>query len=86
MKIYLIPVTVGTRGGGLQGNLRYIDKYIERELGRSGFKSSFNELHLSIAYLLLYNTPGTAFTESNYKNYYDTLPYSRFDRKIRSSM
>jgi len=81
MKIYLIPVTVGTRGGGLQGNLRYIDKYIERELGRSGFKSSFNELHLSIAYLLLYNTPGTAFTESNYKNYYDTLPYSRFDRK-----
>ncbi len=84
MKIYLTPKTVATSGGGLRGNLQYLDRFIQSELDKSNFQSSFNELWLSIAYPAMYVTSGSAGMENAFNQYCETLPYSRMNRKLKT--
>lgn len=84
MKIYLTPRTVGTSGGGLRGNLQYLDRLIQSELDKSNFQSSFNELWLSISYPAMYVVSGAAGMEVTFNQYYETLPYSRMNRKFKT--
>ena len=84
MKIYLTPRTVGTSGGGLRGNLQYLDRLIQSELNKSNFQSSLNELWLSISYPALYVVPEIIGMEVTFTKYYDALPYSRMNRKFKT--
>jgi hypothetical protein len=83
MKIYLSPLTLATSGGGLKGDLRNFDSYIQRELDHSGFESSFEEIRLSIAYPPMYVAPGTATQLDNFLKNYTTFPYVRLDRRYK---
>jgi hypothetical protein len=83
MKIYLSRSTAGTYGGALNGNLRYLDRFIQNELNNSGFKSSFEELWLTISYPPMYVLPGIAGMEVSFMEYYRTLPYSRLNRRFK---
>lgn len=84
MKIYLHPTTVGRTGGPLNGNLKYLDSYIQSELDRSGFQSSFDGLWFGISFMPLYISPGIANMEEGYRSFYDSLPYSRLNRKNKT--
>ena len=84
MKIYLSPRTVGTSGGGLKGNLQYLDRLIQNELDKSNFQSSFNELWLSLACPAMYVVPGIVGMEVTFSKYYQTFPYSRMNRKFKT--
>lgn len=84
MKIYLTPRTVGTSGGGLNRNLKYLDRLIQSELDKSSFQSSFNELWLGISYPAMYVVPGIVGMEVTFNKYYETLPFSRMNRKFKT--
>jgi hypothetical protein len=84
MKIYLSPKTVGTSGGGLNGNLKYFDRLIQSELDKSSFQSSFNELWLGIFYPAMYVVQGIVGMEITFNKYYETLPFSRMNRKFKT--
>lgn len=84
MKIYLYPNTVGRYGGKLNGNLEYLDSYIQIELEKSGFQSSFNKFELTLSYPPMYILPGIVGMETTFNNYYETLPYSRLNRKYKT--
>lgn len=81
MKIYLSPNTAGRYGGALNGNLRHLDRFIQNELTNSEFKSSFEELWLTLSYPPMYVLPGVVGMEVTFKKYYDTFPYSRLNIK-----
>lgn len=83
MKIYLRPLTVGSSGGGLKGNLKNLDSIIQSELDSSGFESSFDELWLSIAYPPMYLPSGGASMIDIFRNNYEGFPYSRFSRRYK---
>jgi hypothetical protein len=83
MKIYFTPTTAGRSGGWLNGNLRHLDRFIQTELGKAGFHSSFDELWLTLSYPPLYVLPGVVGIEKGFMEYYDKLPYSRLDRKYK---
>ncbi len=83
MKIYLSPNTAGRSGGALNGNLRHLGRYIQMELNKAGFKSSFDELWLTLSYPPMYVLPGVVGMEITFKKYYDTFPYSRLNRKYK---
>ncbi|GAA3924694.1 hypothetical protein [Hymenobacter algoricola] len=84
MKIYLSPRTVGISGGGLKGNLQYLDRLIQSELDKSNFQSSFNELWLSLSYPAMYVVPDIVGMEITFNKYYETFPYSRMNRKFKT--
>jgi hypothetical protein len=84
MKIYLSPNTAGRHGGALNGNLRYLDRFIQNELNNSGFKSSFDEFWLTLSYPPMYVLPGAVGMEITFKKYYDTFPYSRLNRRYKT--
>ncbi|WP_309609263.1 hypothetical protein [Flavobacterium sp.] len=81
MKIHLSPNTAGRSGGKLNGNLRYFSEFIEIELKKAKFKTSFEELWLNFAYPPMYVLPGVIGMEITFKKYYDSFPYSRLNRK-----
>lgn len=81
MKIYLSPNTAGRAGGKLNNNLQYLDRYIQSELNKSEFKSTFEEFWLTLSYPPMYVLPGIVGMEIAFKNYYETLPYTRLNRK-----
>lgn len=83
MKIYLSKSTVGRYGGGLNLNLNFFDRFIQSELDKSGFKSSFEELWLTIAYPPLYILPGIVGMEMDFYKNYETFPYSRLNRRYK---
>lgn len=83
MKIYLSPNTAGRYGGALNGNLRHLDRFIQNELTNSEFKSSFEELWLTLSYPPMYVLPGVVGMEVTFKKYYDTFPYSRLNRRYK---
>ncbi|MFT3680168.1 MAG: hypothetical protein QM791_07830 [Ferruginibacter sp.] len=84
MKIYLTPRTAGTGGGGLKGNLQYFDRLIQSELDKANFQSSFNEFSLGLFYPAMYIVPGISGMEVAFNQYYETLPYSRMNRKFKT--
>jgi hypothetical protein len=81
MKIYLSTSTVGRSGGGFKNNLNFFEGVIKDRFDNSGFKSSFEELWLTLAYPPMYILPGILGMEKRFKEFYDELPYSRFSRK-----
>lgn len=81
MKINITPKTVGRYGGVLQGNLRFLPRAVQSSLEDAGFVSTFEELHLSLAYPPMYVLPGVVTMVSQYFEHYNTLPHSRLDRK-----
>lgn len=83
MKIFLTPSTVGRYGGGLNGNLRYLDNLIENELTQLSFESSFEELLLTLCYPPMYILPGIVGMEIDFNKRYEKLPYSRIDRRYK---
>ena len=83
MKIYLSPNTAGRYGGALNGNLQHLDRFIQNELNNSEFKSSFDELWLTLSYPPMYVLPGVVGMEVTFKKYYDTFPYSRLNRRYK---
>ncbi|MBL0080548.1 MAG: hypothetical protein IPP53_16035 [Bacteroidetes bacterium] len=83
MKIYLIPNTVGRYGGALNGNLRYFYRFIQDELKNSEFKSSFDELLLTLSYPPMYILPGIIGMELTFNDNYATFPYSRLNRRYK---
>ncbi len=83
MKIYFTPSTAGRSGGWLNGNLRHLDHFIQTELNKSGFNSSFDEVWLTLSYPPLYVLPGVVGIEKEFMGYYDKLPYSRLDRRSK---
>ncbi|MEO6630126.1 MAG: hypothetical protein ABIN13_00350 [Mucilaginibacter sp.] len=83
MKIYLSYNTAGRYGGGLNGNLRYFYRIIQSALDNANFKSSYDELWLTLSYPPMYVLPGVVGIEIDFKKGYDMLPYSRMDRKYR---
>lgn len=85
MKIYLTPNTAGRYGGALNGNLRHLDKFIQSELDSGGFKSSFEEMWLTLSYPPMYVLPGVVGLEVDFKKYYDKFPYSRLNRRYKKA-
>ena len=83
MKIYLSPSTVGRYGGGLKGNLSFLDRIIQERLDNSDFKSSFEELWLTLSYPPMYILPGIVGMEKNFFEFYHKLPYSRLNRRYK---
>jgi hypothetical protein len=83
MKIYIRPSTAGRYGGTLKGNLRHFDKYIQDTLLKNGFKSSFDDLTLTLAHPPLYVLPGATGAEKNFFKFYDELPDSRLERRAK---
>jgi hypothetical protein len=83
MKIYLSPNTAGRYGGALNGNLRHLNRYIQSELDSGEFKSSFDELWLTLSYPPMYVLPGVVGMEVDFKKYYDKFPYSRLSRRYK---
>lgn len=83
MKIYLTPSTVGRYGGGLNNNLRYLDRTIQQRFDDSNFNSSFDELWLTLTYPPMYILPGIVGMEIKFNEFYNTLPYSRLNRKFK---
>lgn len=83
MKIYLSPSTAGRYGGALNGRLRHLDRFIQNELTNSEFKSSFEELWLTLSYPPMYVLPGVVGMEVTFKKYYDNFPYSRLNRRYK---
>lgn len=83
MKIYLSQATADRGGIGLIGNLQYLLRSIQNELNDSAFKSSFNELWLTIAYPPMYVLPGVVGSEVTFNQYYNSYPYSRMNRRFK---
>ena len=83
MKIYLSPSTVGRYGGGLKGNLSFLDRIIQERLDNSDFKSSFEELWVTLSYPPMYILPGIVGMEKNFNEFYSKLPTSRLNRRYK---
>ncbi len=83
MKIYVSPKTVGKYGGALNGNLRFLPNVIQSALDNSGFKSTFDELWVTLAYPPMYVLPGVVSMVKQYFEFYDKFPYSRLDRRYK---
>lgn len=83
MKIFLSPNTAGRYGGALKGNLRHLDRFIQNELSNSEFKSSFDELWLTLSYLPMYVLPGVVGMEIAFQKHYESFPYSRLNRRYK---
>ncbi|KAA3438402.1 hypothetical protein [Rufibacter hautae] len=83
MKIYLSPSTAGRYGGSLNRSLRNFDRFIQSQLDNLGFKSSFDELWLTLSYPPMYVLPGVIGIEIEHKKYYITFPYSRLNRRYK---
>jgi hypothetical protein len=83
MKIYLSANTAGRGGGGLNGNLRHLNRLIQKELDNSDFNTSFDELWLTLSFPPMYVLPGVVGIEKDFKKYYDTFPYSRLSRRYK---
>jgi hypothetical protein len=84
MKIYFAPKTAGRYGGSLKGSLRFLPEIIESELNEAGFKSSFDELWLTISYPPMYVLPGVIGIEKDYQNFHDSLPKRFINRRQRN--
>ncbi|CAN5690141.1 hypothetical protein BH10BAC2_BH10BAC2_04270 [soil metagenome] len=50
MKIYLYASSAARFGGLLNGNFQYLYRVIQNNLDNSDFKSSFEELRLTLSY------------------------------------
>jgi len=83
MKIFLLQNTAG-RYGGLERNLYHLHRLMESRLSAASFKSSFDELWLTLAYPPMYVLPGVAGIEKTFKIYYDKFPVSRLDRRYKT--
>lgn len=83
MTIYLNLRTAGGFGGPLKGILSNFSDFIDFELAKAGFNSSFNEFEINFNYPPMYVLPGVVGIEIDYKKYYDTLPLSRIDRRYK---
>lgn len=83
MKIYLSPNTAG-RGSWLNGNLQHLKRFIQNELANSAFKSSFEDFRLNLSYPPMYVLPGVVGIEVAFMQHYDTLPYSRLNRRFKT--
>ena len=84
MEIYLIPNTAGRNGGALKENLRHLDRFIQSALDSSGFQSSFEELWLTLSYPPMYVLPEVIGIATDFKKYYEKLPYSRPNRRYKT--
>lgn len=82
MKIFLLQSTAG-RYGGLERNLYHLHRLIESRLRAVSFKSSFDELWLTLAYPPMYVLPGVAGIEKTFKIYYDKFPVSRPGSRLK---
>ena len=83
MKIYLSPNTAG-RGNWLNGNLQHLSRHIQNELINSEFKSSFEEFRVNLSYPPMYVLPGVVGMEVTFMQHYNTLPYSRLNRRFKT--
>lgn len=81
MKIYLIPNTLGRMGGLLKNNLAHLYKYVETEIDKSNFSSTFNELRLTLSYPPNDTISSMASLRNSFDSFYNALPYSRLNRK-----
>jgi len=83
MKIYLSTQTVGKYGGGLNGSLKHLDNYIQTEINKSNFKSSFDELWITIVYPPMFVLKGIIGMEKQFPEFYNKLPNSRINRRYK---
>jgi hypothetical protein len=83
MKIYVSPNTAGRYGGALNGNLRFFPDVIQTSLDNSGFRSTFDELWLTLSYPPMYVLPGVVGIEKQFLGFYNKYPYSRLNRKSK---
>jgi len=84
MKTYVYQNTAASYGGVcFHGSLRYFDKYIGSVFQQKNFTSSFEELELILSYPPLYILPEIADLQKSFMEYYQTLPYSRLDRRYK---
>ena len=83
MKIYVSPSTTGRYGGALSGNLRFLPNVIQATLDNSDFTSTFDELWLTLSYPPMYVLPGVLDMEKHFNEFYNKLPYSRLNRKLK---
>jgi hypothetical protein len=85
MKINLGYGTVGKVSfGDLKGILLHFDRLVELELATNGFKSSFEEFSLMLTYPPMYIASEIVGMEKVFMEEYQTLPYSRIDRRYRT--
>ena len=83
MEVYITSNTACRSGGALNGNLRYLSRFISQELNKNGFQSSFDEFSVRFAYPPMYVLPGVVSLVTGYREWYDSLPYSRLDRRYK---
>ena len=83
MEVYITSNTACRSGGALNGNLRYLSRFISQELNKNGFQSSFDEFSVRFAYPPMYVLPGVVSLVTGYRKWYDSLPYSRLDRRYK---
>ena len=83
MEVYITSNTACRSGGALNGNLRYLSRLISQELNKNGFQSSFDEFSVRFAYPPMYVLPGVVSLVTGYREWYDSLPYSRLDRRYK---
>jgi hypothetical protein len=83
MKIYLSTSTAGRYGGGLKGNLRNFYQIIQAAIDNSDFRSSYEELWLTLAHPPMYISPGVVGMEVDFLKGYNNLPYSRLNKRYK---
>ena len=84
MEIYLSPNTCCRYGGGLNGDLTQLPKYIEKELIKARFLSSFDELNITLSFPPMYMSDGVIGMEKEFFQFYEKFPISRLNRRYKT--
>lgn len=84
MKLYLTDSTAGRYGSfSLNGNLRYLDKYIQKQIDKESFGNSFEELWINFAFPPLYLPSKVLRMRAQFLEWYNYLPYTRVQRRYK---
>ena len=84
MKIYFSTITAGKSGEGLKGNLKHLNNFIQSELDKVQFKSSFEEFWFRLAYPPMFTLPGIVGIEKNFIQTFEKFPFSRLNRRFKT--
>ncbi len=85
MKLFIDGNTAG-RSCGLMAALPYFYRFIQEELDKEHFQSSFEELWITFAYPPTFVLKSVEGIEKPYKEWYEKFdfPYSRFNRRFKT--